>query len=52
MLACRAETIKPGLRRETGGEASETAAVVGAHWRQARRNREAPEWLSPGAPYC
>ena len=23
MLACRAETIKPGLRRETGGEASE-----------------------------
>lgn len=29
VLACRAEAVKPDLRRETVGEASETAVVVG-----------------------
>lgn len=29
MLACKAETVRPGLRRETSREASETAVVVG-----------------------
>lgn len=29
MLACKAETVRPGFRRETSREASETAVVVG-----------------------
>lgn len=36
VLASRAEAIKPGLRRETGGEASEIAAVVGIGWETGR----------------